>query len=381
MRGNLKNLIASITGKKKNNEIVTIGRYSSDAPEVRISDANLTVTLGQWMGILPDSVKSGGNGMYVITSLDAEELIKRKGISKTEYSNIIRKFSKLLSMAGIGSGNTCILDSFDQEKLSFRCNFFETGEIADMRIRFGSWMDEGPAFIIDFDDIKSTYDFWHENKKNPDRLHLSHVVKKLDKNGSKEFYHYVSEFRYIGNVYDDKNRVEVEIQYPESLEYGHTDNPYVNKELLEEILSSVVFPVDIQALVAKIAEALSKDPNAYPTISVVVKELAQDKHKKDKVTDEAIFKNGAFDKLTLTRNGKKVTVNQFDTWSYSTDIANVSQTTTPDHGRALNYGYKAIPVDEFEHLDSPQVLVDEAKKEVEEVKTLAKTMLTKRTTE
>lgn len=377
MKMSIKNLINKITGKNKDNEIVTIGRYSSDCPEVRIGDVNLTVTLGQWMGLLPDSVKCGGNGMYVITSLDADELIKRKGITKLEYSKIIRKFSKLLSMAGIGSGNTCILDNFDQEKLRFRCNFFETGEIADMGIRFGSWMDEGPTFVIDFDGIKSTYDYWHEDKKNPDRLHLSHVVKNLDKNSNKEFYHYVSEFRYIGTVYDDENRVEVEIQYPDSLDYGHTENPYVNKELLEEILSSVSFPVNIQDLVARIADALSCDTKSYPIISVVVKKIGT---KNFVTTDEAIFKNGEFDKLTLTRNGKKITVDQFDTWSYSTDIANVAQTQTPDQGKSLNYGYKAIPVDDFENLESPQVLVNEAKKEVEEVKTLAKTMLTKRTT-
>lgn len=372
MKINIKNLINKITGKKKDEELVTIGRYSTDCPEVIIKNPELTVTLGQWMNVLPDSVKSGGNGMFIISHLDADELIKRKGISKSDYSKIIRKFSKLLSMAGFGSGNTCILDSFDDQHYTFRCTFEETGEVADMRIRFGSWMDEGPALVVDFDGIKSTYDYWPEDKKKDDRLYLGHVVKSLDKNSGKEFYHYVSEFRYIGNVYDDENRVEVEIKYPDSLDYGHTENPYVNEELLEEILSSVSFPVDIETLVTKIAEALSYDTKTYPIISVVVKKAG----KKDFVTtDEAIFKNGEFDKLTLTRNGKKVTVDQFDAWTYSTEIANVAQTNTPNHGKALMYGYKSIPVDEFEHLESPQVLVDEAKKEVEGVKTLAKRLL------
>lgn len=379
MKTKINNLINKITGRNKN--MVTIGRYDWDCPEVRINDTELSVTLGQWMGILPDAVKTGGNGMYVISSLDASELIKKGGISKMDFATIIRRFSNILKMAGFGTGNTCILDRFDGEKLSFRCTFEETGEVAEMKIRFGSWLDECPAFIIEFDGIVSRYDYWHADNKKPDRLHLSNVVKDLDNEGKKKFYHYVSEFRYIASVYDDENKIEVEIQYPESLEYGHTENPYVNKELLEEILSSVTFPIDIETLVARIPEALSNDAKAYPTISVVIKKLSKDQSKKDKVTDEAIFKNGTFDKLTITRNGKIVTVDQFDTWSYSTDIANVAQTQTPNHGRAINYGYKEIPVDEFEHLESPQVLVNEAKKEVEEVKILAKTMLTKRTTE
>ena len=378
MRVNIKDLIASLTGKKKNDNIVKIGRFSSDTPEVRINETELTVTLGQWMGLLPDAVKSGGNGMTIISSLDASELIKRNGISKIDFATIIRRFSYILSMIGIGSDNTCILDNFNEEDLSFRCNFFESGEIASMKIRFGSWLDECPALIVEFDGIVAKYDYWHADKKKPDRIHLSSVVKDLDKDGNKKFYHYVSEFRYIGSVYDKENKVELEIKYPDSLEYGYSENPYVNVDLLEEILSSVSFPVDIESLVAKLPKALLLEAKDFPTISVAVKKLEE--NKKDKVTDEAIFKNGEFEKLTLTRNGKKVTVDQFDTWSYSTDIANVSQITTPNHGRALNYGYKSIPVDEFEHLESPQVLVDEAKKEVEEVKLLAKTMLQKRTT-
>lgn len=376
MGTNIKDLIASFTGKKKNSNLVTIGRYNYDCPEVRINDTELTITLGQWMGTLPDAVKSGGNGMFVISHLDANELVARKGLSKIDFAKILRKFSNILAMAGFGSGNTCILDCFDSDNLTFRCTFEETGEVANMRIRFGSWLDEGPAFVVEFDGIKSTYDYWHEDKKNPDRLHLSHVVKKLDEKSNKEFYHYVSEFRYIASVYDDENKVEIEVKYPESLDYGHTTNPYVNKELLEEIISSVSFPVDIESIVSRIPEGLIGDVNTFPTISVKISKLGE----KDFVTtDEAIFTNGEFTKLTVTKNGKKVTVDNFDTWSYSTDIANVSQTMTPKNDRAISYGYKSIPVDEFEHLESPQVLVNEAKEYVEEVKTLGKTMLQKRT--
>ncbi len=374
---NIKDLFNKVTGKKNNN-IVTIGRYSTDTPEVRINDTKLSITLGQWMGALPDAVKTGGNGMYVISSMSASELIKKVGTSKIDFATIIRRFSNILSMVGIKSGNICVLDRFDEDNLSFRCTFDCTGEEAIMKIRFGSWLDECPALIIEFDGIVSRYDYWHAEKQKPDRLHLSNVVKDLDKDGNKKFYHYVSEYRYIGSVYDDDNKVEVEIQYPDSLEYGHKENPYVNKELLEEIISSITFPVDIESVVSRIPEALSKDAHTYPTISIVVKKLEKDK--KDKVTGEAVFKNGEFTKLTITRNGKRVTVDNFNTWSYATDIAFVDQIATPNQDRTISYGYKSIPVDEFEHLESPQVLVDEAKKEVEEVKTLGKTMLTKRTT-
>ncbi len=377
MSFNVKDLIASITGKKKNNKV---GRYNESSPEVRIDNVELAVTLGQWMGILPDAVKSGGNGMFVISSLDASELIKRNGTSRINFDSILSRFSNLLSMVGFSGENTCVLNNFDEETLSFSCTFQETGESALIKIRFGSWLEECPALIIDFDGIVTNYDYWHADKKNPDRLNLSHIVKKLDKEGTKKFYRYVSEFRYIGNVYDENNKVEVEIQYPESLEYGYKENPYVDESLLEELLASVNFPVDVEALVAKIPSVLSKDVKDYPTISVVSKEISKERIKNDKVIDEAVFKHGEFDKLTLTRNGRKITVDQFDAWSYSTDVVNVAQTITPDQSKTINYGYSAIPVDDFEQLATPQELISEAREHVNGVKTLAKTMLTKRTT-
>ena len=373
MKGTIKEIITNITGKKKDDNLVTIGRFSTDTPEVRIGDARLTATLGQWMGILPDSLKSGDGGMYVISHLDADELIKRKLISKEDYAKTIRKFSKLLSMVGVGAGNTCILDSFDDKKLTFRCNFFETGKIAEMRIHFGSWIDGCPAFIIDFDEITSTFDYFHETKNRPDTLTLRHVIKNLDKDGNKKFYHYVSEFRYIGYVYDENEKVEVEIQYPDSLEYGFTENPYVNTELLEKIISSVSFPLDIEALVAKVSNSLSHDVKNYPTISVVGKKLAKDKNEEDKITNEAVFKNGEFDKLTITRNDKTISIDQFAAWSYTSPVCRVSQNANDEWSCA----YTNMPLAELVTMSTPRELIAHVTPKVEEVKALAKTMLHK----
>ena len=72
-------------------------------------------------------------------------------------------------------------------------------------------------------------------------------------------------------------------------------------------------------------------------------------------------------------------IDNFHTWSYTTDIGFVDQTSTPNNDRTISYGYKSIPVDDMEHLESPQVLVSEAKEYVEEVKKLGKVMLQKRT--
>lgn len=377
---NLKDAISFFKNRRNKNQnfVEQVGQYDDNCPEVIIKNTELTVSLGQWMGALPDSVKTGGNGMFVITQLDADELMKRKRISNQDLSSVVRRFSNILRMAGFGKNNTCTLDRFEPEDLSFRCTFENTGEVSDMRIRFGSWLDEGPALFIDYDNIHSVYEFWHEDKQRPDRLYLQSVTKDLDKDGNKKFYHYVSEFRYIAAVYDNDKRIDIEIQYPESLEYGFTDNPYVDSKKIEELISSIDFNEDIESIVSKIPDTLFKDVKEYPTISVVIKKLSKDR-KNDIVTNEATFKSGEFTKLIITRNGKKVMIDNFDTWSYTTNIGFVDQTSTPNNDRTISYGYKSIPVDDMEHLESPQVLVSEAKEYVEEVKKLGKVMLQKRT--
>lgn len=378
---NLKEAITYFKNRKnKSNDLVTeqLIQYDEESPKVLIKNPELIVSLGQWMGALPDAVKSGANGMFVITQIGADELMKKKKISQQQLNTVVKRFSNILRMAGFGKDNTCTLDRFEPDDLSFRCTFNNTGEVSDMRIRFGSWLDEGPALFIDYDNIHSVYEFWHEDKHNADRLYLQSVVKDLDIDGNKQFYHYVSEFRYIAAVYNEDIRIDVEIQYPESLEYGFKENPYIDRDKIEELISSINFTEGIESIVAKIPEALTEDAKNYPTISVVIKKRGKDKSK-DIITDEATFKNSEFTKLTITRNGKKITVDNFDTWSYSTDVAFVDQTTTPDKDKTISYGYKAIPVDNYESLAAPQVIISEAKEQVEEVKKLGKTMLQKRT--
>jgi len=375
MKKNIKNIFGAVTGNKNNNE-TNEERYNSQCPIVKINDIDLVVTLGQWMGILPDSVKTGGNGMFVITQLSAEELLKRKGVSKSSLSAIVKKVSYLLHKVGFGADNTCILDSFDEEKLSFNCSFSETGEVANMKIRFGSFLDEGPSLTIEYDKIISRYDYWHETKERPDRLNLEYVVKEVDSTTNKKFYHYVSEYRYCGSVYDDNNKVEVEVAYPKSLENGNMDNPYVNKELLEAIISSFTFPVDIEDLVSRITAGFKVGSNEFPEISIIVKKI--DKDKKETVTDQALFKMGEFVKLTITKNEKRISINNFDQWSYSTDKSYVNQTSTDNENVSIDCGYKYIPAHEVEQLETPQVLVSQAREDVKEVKMLAKRMLQKK---
>lgn len=361
---------------RKNNKIINLEEMYPDCPKVVIDDDILTVTLGQWMGKLPDSIKASGKGMAIITHLDADELLARKIISKQELDVIKKRFANILKMAGFGKGNTCVLKDFDDDELTFKCSFSETGEVADMRVRFGSWIDNGPELYIDFDGINTVYDFWSANEEHPDRLDIQSITKEVDGNG-KKFHHYASQYTYYGDVYDDENRVYVKIDYPKSVDRDNVDNPYIDKEKMEEVISSTTFPVNINELCNNVASALLVDPKEIRNISIIVRKMAGKKELN--ITNQAEFNNGTLVKLVITRNGKTITLSNFEEWSYNTDKYAVTQT----NDKNVSYGFKSMPVDELESMPTPQEMINTAAEEVEQVRVLAKTLLqpNKKTTE
>lgn len=365
---NLKKAIEYFKNRKNKN--VNLEELYPNCPEVVIDDKELTVTLGQWMGKLPDSIKTGGNGMFVISHLDASELLARKMISQSDLDLITKRFANILKMAGFGEGNTCVLDRFDDENLTFRCVFSETGEVADMRVRFGSWVDNGPELYIDFDGIKTVYDFWHANEEQPDRLDLQSVTKDIDGNG-KNFHHYASQYTYYGDVYDDENRVYVQIDYPERLDKGK-ENPYIDMDKMEEAISSVTFPISIEDLCSKVSGALKVEPKAFNKISIKVRKMKG--RKELNVTDQADFNQGNLVTLTVTKNGKTITIDQFDAWSYTTPTYKVNQTAD----NKWNCAYTNMPLTEFVTMSNPQELVESLTPEVEQVRVLAKRLLEQR---
>ena len=368
------NSVMNILFSNKRKNEVNEARFNEESPIIKINDTNLVVTLGQWMGLLHDSIKTSGNGMSIITQLSAEELLKRKVVSKSDLCAIFQKLSYLFTKLGFGADNTCILDSFDKEKLTFKCTFVETGEVADMKIRFGSFLDECPSLTIKYDKITSKYNYFHETKDKPDRLNLDYIEKEI--NANKKFIHYISEYRYYGNVYEQDNKVEVEISYPDAITYGSKNNPYLDKELLEEIISSITFPVDIELLVSRITSVLYTDAYLYPEISVAVYKMKDSK--KEEITDQVLFIYGEFAKLALTKNGKKITLNKFDQWSYTTDKLSVNQTSMDADKSKFECTYKDVSTQELDQLVMPQIVVGQVKEEIEQVKSLTKTMLQKK---
>lgn len=358
---NIKDIVKILKKEKTNNldYIVTNG-----CPKVNIEDKELAVTLGQWMGYLPDSIKTGGSNFSVITSMTAQELLKRKKVTEDDFIYINSKFANILKMAGFGEGNACTLRNFNEEDLAFICSFDGSGDEALMKIRFGSWLDDGPQLTIDFDEIKTVYNYWDFNDHRKPRLEKNYFEKKLDDQGRK-FYHYVSPYTYYGDVYDDNNRLYVQIEYPDKTDESNPQS-FIDEETMETLLSQITFPADLEDICRKVSSSLKVDSKNFPTISIKV-EKNNDKDKKV-VTDEALYQNGMLIKLVITKNNKTITLSNFEEWSYRTNEFAVSQT----NDKSVSYGFSSMPIDKLETMPSPKEIVEIASKEVEDTRVLAK---------
>lgn len=311
-------------------------------PNVVIDDTELVVTLGQWMRCLHDS--------------DLEEI-------KIRFANLLKK-------AGFTDDETVVLSDFDENKLTFSCNLPKTQETGDMAIRFGSFMDSGSELIVNLREYETIYEYSHAHDGHPDTLSVNTIRQRIG-DTDKKFYHFVSEYTYYGDVYDNENKVSVKINYPEPIERFQRKNPYIDKELMKEILSAVTFPVDIESLCNKLATALLFPAADYPSVCIKVAKMKGNEELE--VTDEAVFHGGNFVLLTITKNGKKITIDHFDNWTYTSP--EFSSGRTADN--QVNYGFNSMPLDKIKSMPNPLTLFENSQEEVNEVRGLAKTLLHK----
>ena len=338
--------------------------------ELCIEDDLLTVTLGQWMGMVYDSTKTSSRGLTVFTSLEPQEYLDRFGVSAKEKTAINRRFANILTRAGFPGEDICVLENFDADNNTFEATFFHKDEQPKFKIRFGSWLENGPELTVTCNNEVNLYNVWMGDMATEDRVELDYSIKTLDDKG-KKLARSISQYSYRTSLYDKENKINVNIEYPMTLDLSLGLNPMVNEELMEEILEQVEFPVDIEELTTKISKALRLVVNYYPSISINVAKM--DDKNNTAVTDEVKFKNGKFVSLKLTRNGRTISIDEFDSWSYVTDGYNITQ----DKDKNISYGFKSMPVDQFEAMPSPTELVSNASTDVEEVRGIAMSLFKK----
>ena len=333
--------------------------------EVGINDELLVITLGQWLGILPDAIKIGNKDSHYYNSLSATDFLKRYVLTKDQKRMICKRVAYLFELAGFGYDDICMLQNFDDEKLTFKACFTKYDDL-DCEITWGHFLDACAQLRIRNGKEYYKYDF--SSNKKEDKLSLEVYENSLD-NGN-TYHYYDSEYRYHGKIFNDQYRLNVEIKYPEDIK--DSDNIYVDKVKMQNILSEISFPADIQKICTLVSSALLVEPNLFPEINVCVKKVLEDK-KQDEIIDKAVFKNGEFHEFVITKDGKTIVVDKFDNWSIKDKYHSVTGNSDVEIGYVVN----KVPKGQLALYNNPVMIIDSALFDYEDAKGIALTLLKK----
>ena len=357
--------------KSKENQTLDIPKVEKEAlavPKVIFEDLELQVTIGQWLGILPSQQGFGNSGFTIYTHLSAKKLMKKVNTPAKKFEEIVTKFGLLLKITGIENTETCTLNQFDKDNFSFNCHFNNSGNDANISLRWGDMIDFGPEFTINYQNESKTYDYWAESEEKPTRLKLQHYTIKNPENEN-SCYRYLSPYTAYFTLTNGEYSLSIEIKRPESIKVDVFSN-YVfrleDEKQLQQYLLGLTFPLEINEVYKKICEISTSSLNEYPSFKIEVKRKLN-----NKTTDMISLNHGQLQNFIITKGGRTITIDSYGNWSYDSPKLIISQS---DKGN-INYSLKSIPSDELLAASSPFEQYSEVSQEIEQVRKLTKTML------
>lgn len=362
-------------GKKaKENQTLDISKGEKEAldvPTVIFEDLELQVTIGQWLGILSSQQGFENSDFTIYTHLSAEELMKKVNIPAEKFEKIVTKFGLLLKIVGIENTETCILNQFDKDNFSFNCHFNNSGNDANISLRWGDMMDFNPEFTINYQNESKTYDYLAEAEEKIARLKLQHYTVKNPENGN-SCYRYLSPYTADFTLTNGEYSFSIEIKRPESIKVD-VFSDYVfrlkDEKQLQQYLLGLIFPLEINEVYKKVCEISTSLINEYPSFKIEVERKLNEKN--NKTTDMISLNYGQLKNFIITKSGRTITIDSYGNWSYDSPKLIISQS---DKGN-INYSLNSISSDELLTAASPFEQYSEVIQEIEQVRKLTKTML------
>lgn len=348
----------SLDISKKENELLNI-------PKVVFEDTELQITVGQWLDILPSRQGFGNSGVTFYMHLGAEELMKKLNISPKEMKEIETEFGFLLKLVGIEETEVCTLNQFDRDNFSFHCHF-NSGSDATISLRWGSFMDSPPKFIINYQNESKIYSYWKDSTKKIE-LTLESYSTKNEKNGTSCF-RYLSPYTAYFTIQNKEYTFSVEIGNPTpSKTYSNKAFKLKNEEELREYLLDLSFPFEINEVYKKICEISIDSVHKYPRFKLEVEKKLDEKNKK--TTDKLSLAYGQLERFIIVRNGKTISIDSNGNWSYDSEKLTLSQ----KEGE-INYHF-TIPSKELSTIASPLEQYSAVCEEINKIKILTKNIL------
>lgn len=358
--------------KKDEPKIISPVKDVPTMPKLVINDLTLQVAIAQWLGILSNAKREGTRTFAIITHLNASDLIKRSpfftdsDIKEIDLKAAIIRFANLLAMTDISEEDTCVLENFDEAKLTFDCTLQSTGEVLKMGLSYGS-MDDLPEICMKGENRSRRYEYHYPYEDRDERVELSSYINRLGENNL-QFNRYVAEYTYYGHLTDDDNKLDIEIEYPKALD-DTTHNIYIDEKLIEMKLNELTFPINIDDACRVVAAALRVSPSDFKYLNIIISK--KQKNGEFKETQMAKFKRGEMTRFLIEKDGKVIDITDFGPWRHSDNQYTVSQ----NEDLTKNFECKNISLDTIDQVFTPGEAITKAQIEVDEVRKLAKTIL------
>ncbi len=285
---------------------------SLDVPKVDFESLELQIEVGKWLEILNTLRVTGNKDFKMYSSLETSEIIKEKLYKEEDLKKINLEFGKLLKLVGVEVPNICFIKDFNKEDLSFKCHFINTCDDAIISLRYGSFMDESPKFIIDYRNVIRNYDYYRM-PKDSFNLELQHFTIKNPTNGN-SCKRFLSPYSFYIDGFSGKYHLSLSISEPWNIRSNHPKgyiHKFDNEEKLQSLLLELTYPCNINDLFNNIINLLGiseEDLKRYEEFKLEIeKEVNQNKKE---TTDEILIKDGKLSVLTITKNDITISYNE-----------------------------------------------------------------------
>lgn len=331
----LKKIINSVRKKYKGvtkDSNVCVEKTVKDVPTVTFLDYELQVSIGQWLGVLSTDnfYKFLWSAVYVPYSADAlDSKIKESRIKEGEIALL---FGRLLKEAGVENEEFCILSDFDKWNFSFNCCFRYKNESARVKLIYGNLIDK-PKLEIDYQDVNREFSCCRDFKVEDKLLSLQTVTYKNPQNGKSLIRYYEPDCACFVLSASDYS-LTIRVGKAKVLDY-FDDGAFMldMEDTLKDYLFNLSFPVDVLLLHKMISGIYARNLASYEKYVIRVEKSDGEMAK---TTDMLSLKYGDLVKFVVTKNGKIITVDGEDNWSYGTSNMTISSGAGQDVKYSLN---------------------------------------------
>lgn len=204
-----------------------------------------------------------------------------------------------------------------------------------------------------------------------------HHVKRYP--GNREYTRRYSMYGYYGSIVKDDYKLDISL-YDGVYVYCDDDIKMLEREKeLEEYLVSLDFPVKIDEVYKNVCEIIGNEIDKYLTVKIEVSKRmdSNSNYKKYNITDIIQLNEGELEKFGMSVDNKTIFVDSDNNWSYKItkdDDKTISYSLSSSNGN-LDYSVNDSDNKDFQMVFSQNL--DEARREVENVKTRVRSILKK----